>query len=234
MWELKEIAERRELNELLAKIVEEAGTQNIGWAINELKKLRKKCFGILFDSQMATLRERGAPKDAIESFCSRKMSVLRRSEQMDIGINSVPFIPVISGQFIGSLNRLMSMVKNGGKKGEACFNFGRLSENVFPYNLYFIFDVEMSETCGNAIFGNDRSFLTTCEAIAFATHTNVLQQHVVTVDDSRITKGSGELFPILRISSDGYPVLGAAYEEDIHGDLSKIKLLTSCKSRSEC
>lgn len=240
MVELKEIKERVELNELLAKIAEEAGPKNIGWAIglaiNELKELRKKSFWILFDSQMATLKERGAPEHAIESFCSRKMSVLRMAEQMDIGTNSVPFIPVISGPFTGSLEQLMNMVRSGGQKGHANFNFDRLSEVFYSDDLYFIFDVESSETCGNAIFGSNRHFLTTCEAIAFATHTEVLPLRTVIAEASLMTGGSGKgkMAPIIRISHDGYhPVLGATFD-GTGEDLSELRMITSCKSRSEC
>lgn len=222
-----------ELDELLAKIVEEAGPQSVGWVEKELKELRKKSFGFLFDSQMRTLKDRGALEKIVKTFSERKRSVLRVAEKMDIESRSTPFIPVISGPVMGSLEQLMNMVRSGGQKGCAFFNFDRLSEVAFPHDLYFIFNVEMSETCENAIFGNDRSFLTTCEAIAFATHTEVLQQNAVVADGSRITKGSGEMAPSIKIYHDGYPVLGGNFEV-IGEDPSKLRMIASCKSRVEC
>lgn len=240
MWKLKETAERRELDEILAKIVEEAGTQNLGWAISELKKLRKKSFGVLFDSQLETLKKRGVSDQVIETLSARKETVLRKAGEIDIGGKNIPFLPIISALFT-DLSDLIKMVRFNDKIGESRIDLRRISDNVYaPSELYYIFNVEIGEqtahdrsiklaTYENAIFEMNRSPLRTDEAISLAIHTDVLEQCIVFAAGSRLYDFGDKIVPYVGTIA-GDPILSGT---SVHENLFNLGV-ASCGFRDEC
>lgn len=147
----------------------------------------------LFDSQIATLKDRGVPQQVLETLQNKKSEVINRASKMTIGAGNIPFIPVIKPNYLGYYG-LMSLVRNGAKEGYSYLDPSVITDKVeTPSGLYYIYDVEdgevmrgkSPETAEKLLKAERRSPLTAAEAIALATHTNVLSRHFVDASGSR-------------------------------------------------
>lgn len=159
----------------------------------EANQARRNNLEQLFDSQIATLKNRGVPQQVLEALQNKKSAVVDRASSMTIGTGNIPFIPVIKPSYLGYYG-LMSLVRNGAKEGYTYINPSLITDKVeTPNGLYYIYDVEDGEAmrgkspeAAEKLFKeNKRSPLTAAEAIALATHTNVLSRHFVDATGSR-------------------------------------------------
>lgn len=138
----------------------------------------------LFDTQIATLTDRGVPEQIVEILQNQKGAVLKKASEMAIGDGNIPFLPVIPRSFRSPYD-LMAMVRNGGKVGYTYLNPTEIADVVeTPSEPYYIYDVEDgSSTHDNfvaeAFKQQKRSPLTAAEVMALTVHTDVLSKHCV-------------------------------------------------------
>lgn len=163
----------------------------------EANQARRNNLEQLFDSQIATLKSRGVPSQILEMLQSKKSMVVDKASSMTISNGNTPFLPVIKPNYLGYYG-LMSLVRNGAKEGYSYLDPSVITDKVeTPSGLYYIYDVEdgealrgkSPETAEKLLKDNRRSPLTAAEAIALATHTNVLSRHFVDATGSRCGSG---------------------------------------------
>jgi hypothetical protein len=179
--------------------------------MTEQKQVKHTDFEKLFDSQIATLKDRHVPEQIVESLQNQKGAVVKKASEMATGVGNIPFIPVIKPSYLGYYG-LMSLVRNGVKEGYTYINPNLVTDKVeTPNNLYYVYDVEdgeamrgkSPEAAEKLLKEQRRSPLTAAEVLALATHTNVLSRHFVDATGSRY--GSGGV-PFLWLN-DGWPWL---------------------------
>lgn len=153
---------------------------------------------LLFDSQIATLKERGLPWQIVEDLRDQKAAVLEKARATHIGDGHIPFLPVIPRSYRG-VHDLMEMVIHGNDVGRVYLDPTEIFDLVgTPKRPYFIYDVEdgsrtldKSVDKAREIFTKEkRSGLTVAEVIALAVHTDVLLRHNVWAAGSRHGAGS--------------------------------------------
>ena len=172
---------------------DDAVTQAKNMMVREAKQVELTDLEMLFDSQIATLKDRGVPEPIVEILQNQKGAVVKKASEMTIGGGNIPFLPVIPRLYRSPYD-LIAMVRNGSKVGYTCVNPTAISDVVdTPQEPYYIYDVED----GNATLGKSpeaaekifkqqkRSPLTAAEAMALTTHTDVLSRHYVWASGSR-------------------------------------------------
>lgn len=156
-----------------------------------LKKLidetREKCLKSLFDAQITRMHDRGVPESIVEIFREQRDSVIEKAFEMKIKKGNIPFLPVIPRTFRGP-HDLMAMVRNGSRIGYTYLNPPNISNvSSVPEEPYYLYDIDTGEstrdkspeTADEIILEQKRHPLTIAEAIALATHTDVLSQHYI-------------------------------------------------------
>jgi hypothetical protein len=168
----------------------------------------------LFDTQIATLNDRGVPEQIVEILQNQKGAVVKKASEMAIGDGNIAFLPVIPRSYRSPYD-LMAMVKNGGKAGCTYLNPTQISDVVAaPEEPYYIYDVEdgnstrgKSSEAAEKIFKQQRrSGLTAAEVVALTTHTDVLSRHYVWAAGSRCESADG--VPYVCLAGGGRPGLG--------------------------
>lgn len=158
--------------------------KNIDSAVAKAKNkvARWKEFDALFQTQIATLKERGVPEPVIGWFKNDKMRVLEQAMKMEFGKGNIPFLPVVSLEY-RTLYDLMAMIRAEGKIGYTEGNYSIVDiEETVPST--YIFDVsdgttpfEGSEKKSEEILAQQNRFpLTLVEVIALCVHTDVLSR----------------------------------------------------------
>ncbi len=182
---------------------------------NEVKETRRNNFEELFDSQIATLNSRGVPQETLRRLHDQKKVVIDKASKMTIGNGNIPFIPVVKPSYLGYYG-LMSLVHNGANKGYAYIDPDAITDKEkTPNKLYYIYDVEdgeamrgkSSKTTEKLLKAQNRYPLTVAEAIALATHTDVLSRHSMDIPGSRY---DSDYVPFLWLY-DGQPRLGSGW-----------------------
>ncbi|MDP3784710.1 MAG: DUF5701 family protein [bacterium] len=162
----------------------------------------------LFDTQIATLKDRGVPKFIVGMLWDQKGFVLARASTMSFENGHVPFLPVIPRTYL-SIYSQMPMVKSGDKAGYTNLKPTAITDVVAtPENPYYIYDVEDGEAmrgktpqdAEKLIKKEGRLGLTEVEVIALGVHTDVLSKHYVEAVGSRYVSG-GVPF-LLRLGGD--------------------------------
>ena len=165
----------------------------------ESREAKRSDLEKLFDSQIATLKDRGVPQQILGMLQDQKNTVVTKASNMTIGAGNTPFIPVIKPSYLGYYG-LMSLVRNGAKEGYFYLNPSLITDKVeTPNGLYYIYDVEdgeamrgkSPEAAEKLLKEQQRSPLTAAEVLALATHTDVLSRHFVDATGSRY--GSGDV-----------------------------------------
>lgn len=171
----------------------------------------------LFNSQIATLKDRGVPKQIIEILWDQKGTVLKKASKEAHGDGNIPFLPVIPRTFRSPYD-LMTMVRNGGKAGYTHLNPTQIFDVVdAPQEPYYIYDVkDGSSTHGKSPENAEKTFksqkrspLTVAEVMALTTHTDVLPKHYVWATGSRY--GSADEVPVVYLDGGIRPGLGCDY-----------------------
>lgn len=189
----------------------------------KINSARLKEFEELFDTQIATLKDRGVYVEILEILRRQKGVVLAKASEMAIGDGNIPFIPVLPRSFRNS-HSLMAMVRNGGKVGYTDFNPTLISDVVdAPQEPYYIYDVEdgsstlgeSPENAENILKSLKRSPLTAAEIIALAVHTDVLSRHNVWATGSRY--GTAVLVPYVSLAGGDRPELDWLYVDTSAG-----------------
>ncbi|MBI2096414.1 MAG: hypothetical protein HYT43_02160 [Candidatus Taylorbacteria bacterium] len=167
----------------------------------------------LFDSQIATLKDRGVREQIVEILQNQKGQVVKKASEMTIGDGNIPFLPVIPRSFRSPYD-LMAMVRNGSKVGYTHLNPTQISDVVdAPSKPYYIYDVEDgSSTLGKSpknaekiLKQQKRSPLTVAGVMALTTHTDVLLRHYVWATGSRYE--SAVRVPSVYLDGGGRPEL---------------------------
>ena len=183
---------------------------------NQLAKLTN-----LFDSQIATLIERGTPEQIVELLANRRGSVISKASEMTFENGHVPFLPVIPLTY-RSVYDLMPAVHHDGEVGYTNLDPTRIADKFErpgkPYYIYGVEDGEstrgMSPEAAQKVFRHrNRLPLTVAEAIALITHTDVLSQHSLWIVGSQY--GSADW--VLSVSLyRNQPKLEECYIDDSH------------------
>lgn len=192
-----------ELIDKLVAILRETDSDRFNEAVKMGRELleaeAKQARARMFDSQIATLKDRGTPEQIVEILHGRKGAVLAKANEMTIKDGNIPFLPVIPRSF-RSLYDLIAMVRNGYKAGYNYLNPTHISDVVdAPQELYYIYDVEdgNSTRCKSPqdaekiIQQQKRSPLTMVEVTALTTHMDVLSKHYVWAVGSRYESANG-------------------------------------------
>lgn len=183
----------------------------------EAKQVKRNDLEKLFDSQIATLKDRGTPEQIVEILQNQKGTVLKKASEMTFGDGNIPFLPVIPRTFRSPYD-LMAMVRNGGKVGYTYLNPTQISDVVdAPQEPYYIYDVEdgsstrgkSPENAEKILKQQKRSPLTAAEVMALTTHTDVLSKHYVWATGSRY--GSAGEVPDVYLGDGDRPRLNRDY-----------------------
>ena len=180
----------------------------------ESREAKRSDLEKLFDSQIATLKDRGVPEQIVEILQNQKGSVVKKASEMAIGDGNIAFLPVIPRSYRSPYD-LMAMVRNGEKAGYTYLNPTQISDVVdAPQEPYYIYDVEdgsstrgkSPEAAENILKQQKRSGLTAAEVMALTTHTDVLSKHYVWAPGSRYE--SAVRVPVVYLGSGDRPLLG--------------------------
>lgn len=180
---------------------------------SQLSADAKQVYKQLFNSQIATLKDRGTPEQIVKILQGQKDWVLKKASEMTFGDGNIPFLPVIP-RIHRSPYDLMAMVRNNiGAKGYIDLKPTMILDVVdVPSEPYYIYDIESGKfTFGKSpknaekiLKSQKRSPLTAAEAIALVTHnTDTLSRHFVYATGSRY---DSDFVPMLWLS-DGRPRL---------------------------
>jgi hypothetical protein len=177
----------------------------------DAKKVKRADLEKLFDTQIATLKDRGCPEQILTMLANQRGDVVSKASQMTLKEGRISFLPVIPRLYL-SIYSQMAMVRNGNKAGYTYLNPSQITDVVeTPREPYYIFDIEDGEAMrGKAprqaekeIKKDGRRGLTEVEVIALGIHTDVLSRHYVDAVGSRYDSDS---VPDLCVS-DGRPKL---------------------------
>ena len=122
----------------MGKLCKEAKNQ----LTEKSKQAKRRKLKKLFDTQIATLKDRVVPEQIVEILQNQKGAVVKKASEMNIGDGNIAFLPVIPRSYRSPYD-LMAMVKNGGKAGYTYLNPTQISDVVdAPSEPYYIYDVE--------------------------------------------------------------------------------------------
>lgn len=198
--------------------IDDAVTQAKGQLTAEARQAKRNDLEKLFDSQIATLKDRGVPEQIVEILQNQKGAVLKKANEMTFGDGNIPFLPVIPRSFRSPYD-LMAMVRNDGKVGYTYLNPTQISDVVdAPQEPYYIYDVEDGEsTRGKSpedaekiLKSQKRSGLTVSEVAALCAHTDVLSKYPVVWATGSRCKGSDKM-PYACLGPDDRPRLDWGY-----------------------
>ena len=215
---------------------DDAVTQAKNQLTTEAKQAKRNDLEKLFDSQIATLKDRGVPEQIVEILQNHKGQVVKKASEMTIGDGNIPFLSIIPRSYRSPYD-LMAMVRNGNKAGYTYLNPTAISDVVdAPQEPYYICDVEdgnstrgkSPENAEKVLKQQKRSPLTAAEVTALSTHTDVLSRHYVWAPGSRY--GSADLVPIVYLGDGDRPGLVWGYVDD-SDDSSSRWGSASCGSR---
>lgn len=144
----------------------------------------------LFDTQIATLEDRGVPAPIVRMLYNQRGQVITKASEMAFENGRVPFLPVIPRAYL-SIYSQMPMVLNG----KNMVGYTNLVPTTVtdtdmvdtPENPYYIYDIEDGELMRDKapqdaeelIENQGRLGLTEVEVIALGVHTDVLSRHYV-------------------------------------------------------
>lgn len=181
----------------LIALLQEAGPDKFDDAVaqakGQLAAEQRNGLYKLFNSQIATLKDRGVPRQIIEALQDQKDTVVGKASKITIGEGNIPFLPVIKPAYLGYYG-LMSLVRNGDKQGYCYLDPTAITDEVqTPDQVYYIYDVEDGESTRGKnperaidIFKKQsRLALTATEAINLCILTDVLSRHYVWAAGSR-------------------------------------------------
>ena len=183
----------------------------------EAKRMKQNDLEQLFNTQIATLKDRGVPAQIVEMLHNQKGQVVKKASEMVIGDGNIAFLPVIPRSYRSPYD-LMAMVKNGGKAGYTYLNPTHISDVVdAPSEPYYIYDVEdgnstrgkSPEAAEKILKQQKRSPLTAAEVMALTTHIDVLSRHYVWAPGSRCE--SAVLVPFVYLDNGDRPRLSWIY-----------------------
>ena len=190
----------------MGKLCKEAKNQ----LTEKSKQAKRRKLKKLFDTQIATLKDRVVPEQIVEILQNQKGAVVKKASKMNIGDGNIAFLPVIPRSYRSPYD-LMAMVKNGGKAGYYTYlNPTQISDVVdAPSEPYYIYDVEDGDStrgdnpeAAEKIFEQQkRSPLTAAEVMALTTHTDVLSRYGVWATGSRYK--SARKVPFIYLDSGG-------------------------------
>lgn len=201
----------REANALINSLGNELADQVVA-LIAEVAKDTQAQYERLFDSQIATLRDRDTPAAIVELLANQRDSVISKASEETREDGHIPFLPVIPRTYRSPYD-LMAMVRNGSKVGYTYLNPTEITDEVkTPNEPYYIYDVEDGEaTRGKSpesvqmfFESQGRYGLTAAEVMALTTHTDVLWGHYVFATGSRCD--SVDRMPLMWLD-DGEPRL---------------------------
>jgi hypothetical protein len=148
----------------------------------------------LFDSQIATLKDKGVPVQIMRMLSNQRDDVLRNASEATIGEGNIAFLPVIPTTYL-SFYTQMAMVVHDGKEGYNYLQPNLILDKVeTPGEPYWIYDVEdgdamrgkSSNEAEKLLEDTGRSPLTVVEVVSLAIHnTNVLTRHFIDATGSR-------------------------------------------------
>ena len=199
-----------QLAEKLVGLFAETDPGNIDAAVAQAKDLlgrkakqaKQSDLEQLFDTQIATLKDRGVPAQIVEMLQNHCGQVIAKANEMTFKNGRVPFLPVIPRTFL-SIYSQMPMVRSGSKTGYTYLKPTSITDvTVTPEDPYYIYDVDGGEAlrgktphdAKKLIKNQERLGLTEVEVIALGVHTDVLSRHYVDAVGSRY-------------DSDGVPIL---------------------------
>lgn len=169
----------------------------------EAKKARRGDLEKLFDSQIATLKDRGCPEQILEVLKNHKAKVLNHAELITIAEGNLAFAPVITPLYLG-YHGIVSIVRHNGRSGYAYAYLDPrqiTDEEKVPVGLYYQFDVEdgtkylgkKPEVSNKLIQKEKRLRSTTAEIVSIGIHTDVLSKHYMDAVGSRFRSGRAPL-----------------------------------------
>lgn len=196
----REAADQSYIDDAVAQAKRQLETENKRVKLADLEKL--------FDSQIATLKDRGCPAQIIEALVNDRAKVLNHAQSINIADGNLPFAPVITPLYLG-YHGIVAMVRHNGKSGYTYLDPRQISdEEKVPTGLYYQFDVEdganrlgkKPEVSDREIRSEKRLRSTAAEVVSIGTHTNVLSKHYMDAVGSHYR--SDEV-PNLYLSGDG-------------------------------
>jgi len=143
-----------QLAEKLVGLFAETDPGNIDGAVAQAKDLldwkakqaERSDLERLFDTQIATLKDRGVPAPIVEILQNQRDQVIAKTSEMTFENRRVPFLPVIPRTYL-SIYSQMPMVKSGGKAGYTYLKPTAITDVVTtPEDPYYIYDIEDGET----------------------------------------------------------------------------------------
>jgi len=178
---------------------------------------KRGCFEQLFDTQIATLEDRGVPKQIVEILQNQRSQVLAKANKMYFDNGCLSFLPVIPRTYL-SIYSQMPMVFKSGNAGFTELKPNNITDVIdTPDDPYYIYDIED----GKAMLGmapmqkaekliNEqmRFGLTEVEVIALGIHTDVLSKHYVDAVGSRYYSDG---IPYLFLEVGKKPVLSRSH-----------------------
>lgn len=144
-------------------------------------------FKDLFDTQLATLKDRGCPEQIVDMLNDQRDNVVGKALAMNFERDRIPFLPVIPRAYI-TLYSQMAMVRYKDKAGFVLPNHKEFTDvPKTPAVPYYVFDVEdgtamlgqSAQDAEKLIKKQSRRGLTEIEVIALVVHTDVISRHNV-------------------------------------------------------
>ena len=190
-----------QLVEKLVGLFAETDPGNIDGAVAQAKDLlgrkakqaKRSDLEKLFDTQIATLKDRGVLPPIVEMLQEQRDQVIAKAAEMSFENGRVPFLPVIPRTYL-SIYSQTPMVRNGNKAGRTYLKPTAITDVMTaPEDSYYIYDVEDGEAMRDKaprdaeklIKKQSRLGLTEVEVISLGVHTDVLSKHYVDAVGSR-------------------------------------------------
>src|SRR3989344_9595815 len=101
----------------MGKLCKEAKNQ----LTEKSKQAKRRKLKKLFDTQTATLKDRGVPEQIVEILQNQKGAVVKKASEMNVVDGNIAFLPIIPRSFRSPYD-LMAMVRNGSKVGSTNLN----------------------------------------------------------------------------------------------------------------
>ena len=181
IWKLVDLLREVDLDKF-----DKAVAQAKSWVLAEQKMVKRNGLEKLFDSQIATLKDRGTPEQIVEMLANQRSSVVSKAREMTFEDWHIPFLPVIPRTYRSPYD-LMSAVRHDGM-GYTCLDPMTITDRIVtPDEPYYVYDVEDGESTlnesskdvENILESQKRLLPTAAEVVALTTHTDVLSRHYV-------------------------------------------------------
>ena len=207
------------------------------WA--ELDRLKRANLEKLFNSQIATLRDRGVPEEVVETLLTYKSRAIAKASEMTIEEGNIPFLPIIKPLYLG-YHGLMLLVRNGSKVGQTGIHPVTVRDLVrapeLPYYAYNVGDGSSTRKMDKKeaekfIKKQKRSPLIGIELTALCAHTDVLSRHPVCALGSKKRHESWDLRLVVSLHGSGHPMLDWRNPDSSLQDTYGRWCFPSCESR---